>query len=266
MITVKSLHIYPVKSCRGISLASAEVIATGFRWDRRWMLVNPDGSFLSQRTHPVMATVATRIETDRLVLGAPGRSDLSIDLAEPTRHSRQVAVWDDTCRAVGEGDAAADWFSGLLDTRCELVRQAPTERRLVDPRYAEPNDIVSFSDGFPFLLLSDASVDELNLRLENPVSAARFRANIIVQGCLPHAEDGWKALEIGTVAFRVSKPCARCVVVDTDQHDGSRTTTLLRTLAEYRKADGKILFGQNLLHRDTGTLAIGDPVTIIDEA
>jgi hypothetical protein len=135
----------------------------------------------------------------------------------------------------------------------------------VDPRHAAPDDIVSFADGFPFLLLSEASVDELNRRLENPVSAARFRANIIVQGCLPHAEDGWKTIRIGTVAFQVSKPCARCVVVDTDQHDGSRTTTLLGTLAEYRMADGKILFGQNLLHRDTGALAVGDPVSIINE-
>jgi len=264
MITVKSLHIYPVKSCRGISLESAEVVTTGFRWDRRWMVVDPIGSFLSQRTHPVMATVITRLESDRLVVAAPGRPDLTIDLAEPSRDSRPVVVWNDTCRAVSEGATAADWFSELLDTPCELVRQAPTERRLVDPRYAEADDLVSFADGFPFLLLSDASVDELNRHLDAPISAARFRANIIVTGCPPHAEDNWRSITIGSVAFEVSKPCARCVIVNTDQLDGARSSEPLTTLATYRTVNGKVLFGQNLVHRNTGMLSNGDRVTAID--
>jgi len=263
MITVRSLHIYPVKSCRGIDVDIAEVAATGFRYDRRWMVVGLDGVFLSQRTHPDLTRVVTRIDGGRLILDASHRSPLEVALESPTRDSRTIAIWNDTCRAATAGPAAAEWFSSLLGTPCELVRQPESEVRQVDRRYSDPGDRVAFADGFPFLMISRASVDELNGRLAVPIPADRFRANIIIEGCEAHAEDGWTTISIGEVDFRVAKPCARCVVITTDQHDGARSAEPLRTLATYRKSDGKVLFGQNLVHLGGGHVQIGDSIRVV---
>ena len=260
MIRVESLHTYPVKSCRGISLDEADVVATGLRWDRRWMVVDADGGFLSQRSHPVLASVGTRIERDRLVLGAAGQPDLEIALEEPETDDRSVTVWKDTCRATGEGPVAAAWFEELLGVPCELVRQPESAVRAVDPKHSQPGDRVAFADGYPFLLLSRASVEELNRRLEEPVPADRFRANIVVDGCAAHAEDDWRTVTIGDVVFEVAKPCSRCVVVTTDQLNGRRSPEPLRTLATYRRVGGEILFGQNLVHRSIGRIRVGDRV------
>ncbi len=265
MIRVRSLHIYPVKSCRGIDLDQAAIAPTGFRFDRQWMLVAPDGTFLSQRSHPELAQVSTRIEGDRLILGARGRSRLELIADETAGDERSVTVWNDSCEAVSAGSEAVDWFSSLLGTTCELVRQPDAGIRQVDTHYADPGDRVAFADGFPFLLISQGSVDELNQRLDERVSADRFRANIIVDGCEAHAEDTWSTITIGEIVFRVVKPCARCVVITTDQQHGTRSVEPLRTLARYRATRGKILFGQNLVHQGLGTLQVGDEVRPISK-
>lgn len=260
MITVRSLHIYPVKSCRGIDVDAAEVAATGLRYDRQWMVTGLDGGFLSQRSHPELTRVTTRLDGDHLIIAVPGRSTLEVPLEGPTGDPRSVTVWNDTCEATTTGPEAADWFSSLLGVPCELVRQHESGTRQVDTRHAAPGDRVGFADGFPFLLISRASVDELNRRLEKDVPADRFRANIVVDGCGAHAEDEWSAITIGEVDFRVAKPCARCVVITTDQLRGTRSAEPLRTLARYRTTNGKILFGQNLVHRGTGLVQVGDEV------
>ncbi len=262
MITVRSLHIYPVKSCRGIDLDSAVVAPTGFRFDRQWMVVTPGGGFLSQRSNPELALVSTRIEGDRLILDAPGRNRLEVVADEIGGDRRPVTVWNDRCEAVAAGPEAAEWFSSVLGTPCGLVRQPDAGFRQVDTDYSTPGDRVAFADGFPFLLISGASVEELNRRLGEPVPADRFRANIVVDGCDPHAEDRWSEITIGTVGFRVAKPCARCIVITTDQKSGARSAEPLRTLAGYRKVDGKVLFGQNLVHLGTGALRVGDEVHV----
>lgn len=262
MITVRSLHIYPVKSCRGISVDSAAVVPTGFRYDRQWMVVAPDGGFLSQRSYPVLARVGTRIESDHLILEAHDRPRLEVSVGEPEGIERSVTVWTDRCGAVSAGPDAAEWFSSLLGSPCELVRQPNAGVRQVDRRFAEEGDRVAFADGFPFLLISQASVKELNVRLVEPVPADRFRANIIIDGCEAHAEDRWAEITIGEVGFRVAKPCARCVVVTTDQKSGGRSPEPLRTLAGYRSVAGKVLFGQNLVHLEMGELHVGDEVRI----
>jgi len=260
VIAVSSLHIYPVKSCRGIDLDQAEVVATGFRYDRRWMVVGADGTFLSQRSHPALARVGTRLEHGRLILSADDRPPLEIVVDAPKDDSRLVTIWKDTCEAVSEGRDSAAWFSALLGVQCELVRLPETGVRQVDRDHASPGDRVAFADGFPFLLISQPSVEELNRRLETPVPTDRFRANIVIDGCDAHAEDRWSRLTIGEVEFRVAKPCARCVVISTDQNDGSRTPEPLRTLATYRTENHKVLFGQNLVHRGTGAVSVGDEV------
>ncbi len=266
MIRVASLHIYPVKSCRAVDLDAAEVVSTGFRHDRHWMVVDRNGAFLSQRNHPEMATIRPRLTADALVVECDGHPPLEVPRETSRLPSRQVTVWSDTGPAIGEGRTAADWFSAVLGVECELVRQPDHEPRPIDPTFARPGDRVSYADGFPFLLISQASVDGLNRRLDTPVGADRFRANIVVDGCRPHAEDDWSDVEIGGVVLRTAKPCARCVVITTDQRDGSRSPAPLHALAGYRMVSGKVLFGQNLVHRTTGWIRVGDEVRVQDRA
>jgi hypothetical protein len=265
MITVQSLRVYPVKSCRGIELEVGEIGPTGFRHDRQWMVVDADGRFLSQRSHPALARVGTRIEDDLLTIEGPGQSPLEIPLdGPPPARRRTVTVWKDTCEAATAGPEAAEWFSSLLGVASDLVRQPNDGIRQVDPRYAAAGDRVAFADGFPFLLINRASLSDLNRRLVDPVPADRFRANIVIEGCEPHAEDGWESLEIHGIGFRVAKPCARCVVITTDQQNGSRSAEPLKTLATYRLIGDKVLFGQNLVHTRTGTVRSGDEVQIVN--
>jgi uncharacterized protein YcbX len=263
MIHVRSLHVYPVKSCRGIDLDEAEIIATGFRHDRQWMLVDEEGGFLSQRSHPELARVSAGLDSDTLVLQAPGQPELRVPFDPPTAAERSVRLWKDRCHALDEGPAAAEWFSSFLGTPCSLVRQSAGAVRRVDPRFGSKNDRVAFADAFPFLLISSDSVDELNTRLSCPVATDRFRANIVVTGCQPYAEDSWREIEISGIGFTVAKSCARCVIVTNDQTDGSRTSEPLRTLARYRRFGTDVIFGQNLLHRRRGWLRVGDEVSIL---
>jgi uncharacterized protein YcbX len=265
MITVESLHIYPVKSCRGIDVEEAEVVATGFRHDREWMVIDQRGVFLSQREHPSLARVTTRLDPVRLTLHAPDLPPLTIPLDRSTGECRPVTIWNDTCEAKSEGIEAAQWFSAHLATACQLVRLPGSSTRSVDPDFSGSEDLVAFADGFPFLLINRASVEDLNHRLESPIPADRFRANIIIAGADPYTEDGWSELEIGSVGFRAAKPCARCVVITTDQHDGSRGVEPLATLAGYRRRGTKVLFGQNLVHRSTGTLRVGAAVRVLTQ-
>ncbi len=261
---MSGLWIYPVKSCRGVAVSRLELGDRGPVHDREWMVVDPAGRMVTQREHPGLARVGVRLEADRLVLGAPGRDPLELPLDRLEGPRREVSVWRDRCRAVSQGPAAAAWFSELLGTECELVRMAPEEVRPVDPRYARPGDRVGFADGFPLLLVSEASLADLNRRLDRPVPMARFRPNLVVTGCAPHAEDGWRHLQIAGIGLRVAKPCARCVVVTTHQETGKRSPEPLRTLATYRREGRKVLFGVNLVHEGRGFLAVGDPVVVTD--
>ncbi len=262
MIRVSALTCYPVKSCRGIALESAEVTERGLRHDREWMVVDAEGRFLSQRTRPELARVRVALASEGLLLSAPGLEELTVPLACPDKSDRTVTIWRDTVVAESAGKDASRWFSRLLGAPCELVRMPADSRRRPDPGRSRPDDRVGFADAFPFLLLAEASLAELNRRLERPVPMDRFRPNIVVAGCAPHAEDSWTTLRIGPVLFRVAKPCARCVITTTDQETGTRGPEPLRTLATYRTVDGRVLFGQNLLHEGRGTIRVGDPCEV----
>ena len=260
---VNQLVIYPIKSCRGVEVDLATVGTTGFELDRRWMLIGDDGRFLSQREHHQLALVRVQLDEDRLRLEAPGLPSLEVAFegggVGPTS---RVQVWDDECAAVAEGEDAARWFSRHLGCSARLVRMASDDARPLGSSTAQPGDHVSFADGFPFLLLSTASLDGLNRRLSLPVPMDRFRPNIVIDGCEPHAEDGWHRVRIGEVSFRFAKPCARCVVTTVDQTTGERGREPLRTLSTYRTEDGQVLFGQNLVHEGRGVIRLGDPVEV----
>jgi uncharacterized protein YcbX len=266
LISVCDLFIYPVKSCGHITVDEAVVGATGFELDRRWMVVGDDGRFLSQREHPRLAMVRVRLDADLLVLDAPEMPPLDVSSDPETGPVARVQVWDDECPAFDEGRDAAGWFSEHLGCSARLVRLAGDDARPLGSSSAQPGDRVSFADGYPFLLLSTASLDELNRRLSLPVSMDRFRPNIVVEGCKAHAEDGWHRVRIGDVVFRIAKPCARCVVTTVDQATGERGREPLRTLSTYRSVDGQVLFGQNLVHEARGVVRVSDPVELLDRA
>jgi uncharacterized protein YcbX len=260
---ISGLYHYPIKSCQGIALERAEVDARGIVDDRRLMLVDPAGRFLTQREHPRMALIAARVDGPLLSVSAPGMDSLALDrTADGPR--REVSIWRDRCQAVDLGAEAAGWLSEFLATPCQLVRIAEDELRVVDQAYApRPADQVGFADGFPFLVIAQASLDDLNARLETPLPMDRFRPNIVVAGCAPYAEDGWEQIRIGEITLALVKPCARCAITTTDQRTAERGKEPLRTLATYRAVGGKVMFGQNAIHDRAGAIRIGAEVELI---
>ncbi len=263
---VHSLHIYPIKSCQGIDLERAELVDTGFRWDRHWMLVDDEGQFLSQRRVPAMATIATEL-TDRHLIASQGERRIDIPLHSPDVDRMPVQIWNDLLPGSIVSDEADRWFSEALDTPCHLVFLPDSVPRQVDRDYAEDGRSVGFADGFPLLVVSLENLEPLNERLDRPVGIERFRPNIVIGGGAPHEEDEWAALRIGDIQIDLPKPCSRCVIPSIDQRSAEQDSGLLRTLAEYRRGeDGKIYFGQNGLHRSTGWIQVGQTVEPVKRA
>lgn len=257
------LTVYPVKSCRGIPLREVMLDRFGPAGDRRWMVVDAAGRFVSQRESRALALVQVEIQPGGLRLVDP---DGALEVAAPGEAAteRRVRVWEDHLFALDAGDAAADWMARRTGRPCRLVYMPETSRRLVDGIYARKGETVSFADGFPLLLISTASLEDLNGRLEQPVPMDRFRPNLVVDGCEPFAEDGWKRIRIGEVELIVAKPCSRCVVPSIDQATGERDPLVNRVLASYRRHQGQVYFGQNLLYQSFGTLRLGDPVEVLE--
>ena len=260
---LSGLYVYPIKSCGGIALESAELDATGLRHDRRWMLVDANGGFVSQRSAPRMALISVSVEDEHLTVSAPGMPDLEVPFEDEGAERIEVEVWGDAQRGVPAGDAADRWFTEFLNGDYRLVRQPDDDVRPVDSVYAADGDRASFADRFPFLLISEASLEDLNGRLESPLPMNRFRPNLVVRGCGPYAEDGWGEIRVGGTLFRVAEPCRRCAITMTDQETAGRGKEPLRTLATYRRWDGGgVIFGRNLIHASNGTLNVGDPVEV----
>lgn len=274
-ITVTGLFLYPVKSLRGLAVTSAAVDALGLVGDRRFLVVDDTGRFLTQRTHPRLAQIATALTTDALVLSASGTSPLQVPLAPSTPpRLRTVSVWkSDNLLADDCGPDTSAWLTSFLGTPAHLVRIGESfHRPILKPKYAHPGDIVSFADAFPFLILGEASLADLNARLAAagapPVPLDRFRTNILVSGSPAFAEDTWPRFRIGEIVFRSGGPCSRCIMTTTDQATGERRgPEPLRTLATYRRdADdpSDVNFGQNLLHETkSGVLCFGDTVELL---
>lgn len=265
---VTGINIYPIKSTRPIALSESEVLPRGLPWDRRWMLVERDGRFITARQHPALAMIETALGMDTLNVSVAGRADLRIPLAEPAAPSVPVTVWKDRCEAVPVGPAADAWFSDYLGIACRLVRMTDQVVRRVNPDYGGPADQVSFADGFPLLLLSEASLHDLNRRLRTPVPMQRFRPNLVVDGEQPYGEDRWRRIRVGEVEFAGVKNCSRCIFTTIDPHTGVKDAAgePLRTLASYRRREGGgVFFGQNLIPRSRGVIRLGDTVRVLEQ-
>ena len=262
MITVADLYIYPVKSCAGVRCAQATLDARGLRRDRGWMIVDGHDEFVTQREHPRLALITPQLEADTLHLSTPEGQAVSVPTTGVVGPTRHVRVWRDWCEAVDQGDTAAQFFSDWLEESVRLIKMADSFERHVDSRYVKTPALTGFSDGYPLLLISQASLDDLNTRLDTPLPMNRFRPNLVITGCDRYAEDGWQQVRINTITFDIAKPCERCTVTTTDQATGERGVEPLRTLATYRRAGTKVYFGQNIIHRTAGTLAVGESVEV----
>jgi uncharacterized protein YcbX len=265
-LTVQEIRIYPVKALRGYALPASDVALWGLDHDRRWMVVQPDGRFLTQRELPAMARIDARATADALTLAAGGGGGLRVPVPTPAAERRQVQVWGDQVPALDAGPEAAAWLGARLGLACGLVYLDDPHARPVDPAYGRPEDRALFSDGFPVLLANTASLAALNAALPNPIDMARFRPNIVVSGAAAWDEDRWRRIRIGGVVFRVAKPCARCVVTTVDQMTGDRPdkSEPLRTLGRMRRAAGGVMFGQNLIPDGAGRIAVGDTIEILE--
>jgi uncharacterized protein YcbX len=262
-MTLCEINVYPIKSAKGISVRTALVERRGIQFDRRWMVVDASGVFLSQRGFPRLALISTHLDSDTLHVNAPGMNTLTLSLQPSSPDPIRVHVWNDGVDAISAGDEAQKWFSTYLDMPSRLVFMPENSIRQVQPKSAIHNDIVSFADGFPLLLISQQSLDDLNNRLVTPVRMNRFRPNVVVNNSNAFAEDRWKKIRIGTMLFYVVKPCSRCVTTTVDQETGIQGKEPLATLSRYRKVDGNVLFGQNIIPENVGTITIGDRVEII---
>jgi uncharacterized protein len=273
MLRLTALYLYPVKSCRGIAVDTAEVDARGLVGDRRFLVVDSESRFLTQRVHPRMALIETALTSSALILSNSGHGSVSVSLSGIRRPISGVSVWKDTVTADDCGDEAAVWLTGFLGLTCRLVHTGAAYSRPL-PLHKLPSTLdvrlstgheVSFADAFPFLVISEESLADLNGRLDAPLPMDRFRPNLVVAGAAPYAEDDWRRFRVGGVIFHGATRCGRCVVTTTDQFTATRAPEPLHTLATYRRGDeGAVVFGRNLIHETkTGRLSIGDAVELL---
>jgi uncharacterized protein len=267
MLTVSELYIYPIKSLGGIALNTASLVERGFEHDRRWMLVDANNQFISQREINTMALLKVQLAEQGLLvtnISKPGE-ELLVPFQPTVEETEMVEVWSSRCRGQRVSDEADAWFSKQLGFAAKLFYMPDTTRRYVDGRYAHNKEITSFTDGYPILLIGQASLNDLNSRLETPLPMNRFRPNVVFTGGTPFQEDFMKHFEINGIAFFGVKPCARCVMTTINQQTAEKAKEPLKTLSTYRLKNKKILFGQNVLHQGTGIISVGDTITIHEE-
>ncbi|HEV2607202.1 MAG TPA: MOSC N-terminal beta barrel domain-containing protein [Xanthomonadaceae bacterium] len=259
---LSSISIYPIKSTAGMDAQSAWIEARGFMHDRRWMVVDADNRFLTGRQVPRLVLVRAIPQGDGLQLEAPSMPSLAVLAPDNAGERLPVTVWDDVVDAAC-ADADSDaWFSEFLDRPVRLVMMDAQSVRTVASEQATHADDIGFADGYPFLAISQASLDGLNARLAAPISMQRFRPNLVIDGCDPHAEDQWRRIRIGGIEFEAAKPCTRCVFTTVDPMLGVRDPSgePLRTLKSYRRTGEGITFGMNWIARGRGRVRVGDPV------
>jgi uncharacterized protein YcbX len=264
MIQVSGLVYYPIKACRGVEVESAWVERMGLEHDRRMMVVNAQGEFLTQREHPRLALVTPSLNDGILELSAPDYDSIQLGMVT-SGTPWQVNIWKSKgVHAIDQGDEAAAWFSEWLGRSVRLVHFADGYRRTVNAQYAvHPDDHTGFADGYPILLTSEEGLHDLNSRLDMPLPMNRFRPNLVVKGGAPFVEDSWNRIRIGDVQLAVVKPCARCVVTTFDKETLERSKEPLKTLATYRRHRLGVIFGQNVIPLQEGRIELGMSVEVL---
>lgn len=277
---VSKLFIYPLKSCQGIELEQAQVNIKGFDWDREMMLVSGSGKFITQRQFPQLAKVTVEIVEQNISLNTSDGtlSPLSFTPTS-TGATMEVEIWRDRILAIDQGNNVAQWFHQLLNLEvgkvCRLVRQSATHVRLLDKKYPSDNyNPITFADNYPVMLTATASLEELNQRIvdihkqqQQDIPMNRFRPNIVLETVEPFIEDTWSIIKIGDIKFTVVKPCSRCIVTTIDQEQGEKNKLKepLNTLGTFRQfGEQGVLFGENMIPQNEGTIKVGDRLQIIE--
>lgn len=261
---LSALHLFPVKSCAPLVVDAATVEARGLAHDRRWLVTDPDGRFMTARQQPRLTLVRAVPDGDSMELSAPAMPPFVLE--RPRDVARvEVTIWKNTVHALAASPEADAWITRWLGTPARFVFMDDGCARPVSPDYGLPGDEVSFADGYPILMISQAALDLLNTKLASPVPILRFRPNFVVAHTAAHAEDGWKRVRIGEMEFDLVKPCTRCVLttVDFERGDFDPSGEPLRTLTTYRRSPLGVTFGRNLIPRGKGVVRVGDAVEIV---
>ena len=264
-ITITDLWIYPIKSLAGIQLTSSKVELRGLQYDRRWVIADMEGMFVHQRDYPEMALLQPSIEGETMTIIHKQKaiSPLVFSMREPETDPVNVTVWDDTMPAKPVSQEADRWFSDFIGKPVQLLYMHEESIRQADQRYAiNETDIVSFADGYPILMISEESLALLNTQATTHVPMGRFRANVIIKGGEPHIEDRIQRLKVGKSEWHGVKPCARCIMTTIDTETAKKGPEPLFTLAQYRKTDNKILFGENFIPMEEGKVHVGDTLNV----
>lgn len=268
MIQVSNLFVYPIKSLGGYECASSIVTDRGLKFDRRWMLVDEDNRFITQREFSPLALLSVIIENETLIVSHKNDSEIKINIPihQYTSEIISARLFDDNALGNVVSNEANNWFSQILKRECKLIYMTDASHRLVDESYAHNSEITSLTDGYPFLLISKGSLYDLNTKLDVTLPMNRFRPNIVIEGCEPFFEDSMKSFLINGINFFGVKLCARCVVttINQDTAEKNEHTEPLRTLATYRKFNRRICFGQNLLHNGEGIISVGDVISLLN--
>lgn len=262
------IYIYPIKSLGGISLQSAQVEERGLQYDRRWMLVDKNGMFLTQREYPQMALLQMNIKEDKLEVSHKVKpiSDLQLPTSNLQSPNTNIVVniWNDIVIAKHLSKEVDEWFSNALGVDCQLVKMLDDSQRQTDTKYTPEPKQVSFADAYPFLIIGEESLNELNRRLNEPLPMKRFRPNFVFSGGEPFVEDKWKDFMIGNLKFRAVKPCSRCVITTVNPETAEKGSEPLETLTKFRKVGNKVMFGMNVVGLGNGLLEVGDCVVPLE--
>jgi len=261
-LTLSEIWIYPIKSLGGIRLKSSKVLPKGLLYDRRWMLIDDEGCFITQRVHPAMAFFKLSLSGDHITIAYKDEYKYLSAQAAVSSIPVTATIWDDTVEVFEVLGDYSQWFSQRLGINCRLVYFPEVNQRPIDEKYRLKNDQVSLADGYPFLIIGQSSLDDLNSRLVNPLPMNRFRPNFVFTGGVPFEEDDWRSFTIGNSRFAGVKPCSRCVLTTVNQETAERGSEPISTLATYRKSNNKIYFGQNLLVLECNEIYEGDSIEL----
>ncbi|MFD2033671.1 MOSC domain-containing protein [Belliella marina] len=264
---LSDIYIYPIKSLGGIRLPEAILEEKGLQYDRRWMLTDASGKFMSQRSTPKLSLLQVSLSESGLEVRHKQDETIHISIPfEPkSTEKKTVTIWDDGVEAQLVDEEISNWFSTQLEIPCDLVIMPESTQRKLDEKYAVNGESVSFADGMPYLLIGQGSLDDLNEKLEDPVPMDRFRPNLVFSGGKGFSEDSWVQIQIGSAQFKIVKPCARCIMTTIDQETGNKGKEPLKTLAGYRTIGKKVMFGQNMVLLKGYKIRIGDELKVIEE-
>ena len=262
---VISLHVYPVKSLGSIEIETAFAGEKGFAMDRRWMVVKPDGKFITQREFPKMSRIAVKIENKSLVFNNQLNSNSFSISCDEIANELEVEVWDDQVLAYEVNTEVSEWFTRQIGETVKLVRMGEASKRNIEQQYSTTGETVSFADSLPYMITNDSSLKMLNQRLGHQVNMNRFRPNIVFNGAGPFEEDNWKKIHIGEVVFKLVKPCSRCKIVNINSETGEMDKNEpLLTLSSFRKFGSGVHFGVNMIAENYGKISVEDTVNVIE--